>query len=488
VQNNRSLKYIKPEFDANKVLSAATENQAVFSKAYLHCLVAQELQGVGDADEMQQRLDWLKKSGELVQLGKHDNQMQYTTKEILRLEQSIVDFAKAGRSKEDWEVLEEAISNAIAVKKGISQEQQKALRHVCGKGQVVSVTGAAGTGKSFMLAAARDAFEKSGFKVSGCSLSGKAAAELQGGSGIQSQTIHSLMQEIDSGKRQLSNKDVLIMDESGMTDTRLMSRVIDAVKAADAKLVLVGDTAQLQAIGAGGTFGKVSAEIGSAEILKVRRQKVGWQKQAANDFRAGRAGEALAAYKAHQSLHIHKTTKGSHTTMVERWRSVDAAQSEKIMIAGRRVDVAKLNRIARSQLKQSGELGAEATVVTSDKEGNEGKTKVAEGERLKLTKNDKSLGVMNGDLVTVRSIEIDKTGNTILDVRLDRGGESVRINTGEYSQFQHGYCITAHASQGATVDNTLFYASSFNSKEMAYVSASRQRYGCEIFASEEEVG
>jgi len=489
VQYSSELEFIKPEFDVNKVLSAATENQAVFSKAHLHCLVAQELQGVGGVDDMRQQLDWLEKSGELVRLGKHDNQMQYTTKEMLRLEQSIVDFAKVGRSKEGWVISEEAISNAIVAKKGISQEQQKALRHVCGKGQVVSVTGAAGTGKSFMLAAARDAFDKSGFKVSGCSLSGKAAAELQGGSGIQSQTIHSLMQEIDSGKRQLSNKDVLVMDEAGMTDTRIMGRVTDAVRRAGAKLVLVGDVAQLQAVGAGGTFGKVSAEIGSAEILEVRRQKVEWQKQAANDFRAGRAGDALAAYKAHESLHIHKTTKDAQARMVERWRSLDASVSEKMMIAGRRNDVASLNKIARASLKKSDTLGAEVSVIITDKDNNERKIKIAESERLRFTKNDKKLGLMNGDLGTVRSINIDQYGNTVLDIVLDRSqSKTVKINMSEYSQVQHGYAITAHSSQGATVDNTLFYASSFSSKEMAYVSASRQRYGCEIFASEEEVG
>jgi len=489
IQNNNDLKYNKPEFDVNKILESATESQAVFSKAQLHALVAQELQGVGGADEMQERLQALEDSGELVNLGQHDHQQQYTTKNMLQLEQNIVNFAKDGQQKDGWKISQASIEKAISNKDGISLEQQNALRHITSSGQVACVTGAAGTGKSFMLAAAKEAFESNGYKVTGCSLSGKAAAELQGGSGIKSQTIHSLMNEIDKGQRQLSGKDILVMDEAGMTDTKLMSRVVDAVKSADAKLVLVGDTAQLQSVNAGGSFGKVSSEIGSSEILEVRRQKVEWQKQAANDFRSGKAANALAAYKQNDSLHINKTTKETHEKMIEKWQSTDGKLSEKMMIAGRRKDVAALNKIARSSLKKSGDLGAEVSAIVTDKDGNESKIKIAENERLRFTKNDKKLGLMNGDLATVKSIDIDKAGNTILDVELDRSqGETVKVNLDKYSQLQHGYAITAHASQGATVDNSFFYASSFNSKEMAYVSSSRQRFSNEIFASEEEVG
>jgi len=491
--NNDNLEFDEPEFDGDKVLKEATENQAVFTKANLHMAVAQELQGVGGADKLEGKINELQESGELIQLGKKNGMEQYTTKEILQLEQDIVDFAKNGQNKDDWKLSEESINEAIEAKEGISKEQQNALRHITGSGQVSCVTGAAGTGKSFMLEAAKDAFESEGYKVTGCSLSGKAAAELQGGSGIKSQTIHSLLQELDSGKRQFTNKDILVMDEAAMTDTRLMSRVKDAVEKAGAKLIKAGDTKQLQAVGAGGTFGKVSREIGSAEILEVRRQKVEWQKQAANDFRNGHSASALGAYKANDALHIDKTTKQTHENMVQCWNAKEGDMSEKMMIAGRRADVAKLNRLARSELKKAGELGAETTTITADRNGNESKTKVAQGERLRFTKNDKNLELMNGDLATVKDINIDENGNTILDVELDRKndqGENVQaqIKTSDYNQFQHGYCITAHASQGATVDNAFFYASEFNSKEMAYVSGSRQRYGCEIFASQEEVG
>lgn len=503
VLNNDDLEFDKPEFDGDKLIKAATENDAVFSKAQLHMLVAQELQGIEGADSLEDKIQELQDNGELIKLGTQQGMQYFTTKEILKIEQDIIDFAKDGKDKDDWKISDEAIKQAIKNKEGIdengnktemSKEQQNALRHICGKGQVSCVTGAAGTGKSFMLEAAKEAFEAEGFKVTGCSLSNKAAVELQNGSGIESQSIHSLLYELDSGKKTLTNKDIIVMDEAAMTDTKLMGRVKDKVEQAGAKFIKVGDTGQIQSIGSGGTFGRTSREIGSAEILEVRRQKIEWQKQAANNLRAGKAAKALGAYKANDALHLDKTVSQTQAKMVERWNKTDVAQSDKMMIAGRRQDVSKINRLARAALKQDGNLGAEITAITTDRDGNEKKTKIAENERIIFTKNNKQIGIMNSDLATVKDISIDENGDTILSVELDREdrktGEkiAVDINTSEHSEFGHGYCITAHKSQGATVDHAFFYTSGFSNKELAYVSSSRHKFGCEIFAALEEVG
>lgn len=501
--NNDELEFDKPEFDGDKLIKAATENDAVFSKAQLHMLVAQELQGVEGADSLEDKIQELQNGGELIKLGTQQGMQYFTTKEILKIEQDIIDFAKDGQDKDDWKISDKSIEQAIKNKEGIdengnktemSKEQQNALRHICGKGQVACVTGAAGTGKSFMLEAAKEAFEAEGFKVTGCSLANKAAVELQNGSGIESQSIHSLLYELDSGKKTLTNKDIIVMDEAAMTDTKLMGRVKDKVEQAGAKFIKVGDTAQIQSIGSGGTFGRTSREIGSAEILEVRRQKIEWQKQAANDLRAGKAAKALGAYKANDALHLDKTVNQAQAKLINRWNKTDVAQSDKMMIAGRRQDVAKINRLARAALKQDGNLGAETTAITTDRDGNEKKTKIAENERIIFTKNNKRIGIMNSDLATVKDININENGDTILSVELDREdrktGEkiAVDINTSEHSEFDHGYCITAHKSQGATVDHAFFYTSGFSNKELAYVSSSRHKFGCEIFAALEEVG
>jgi len=113
--------------------------------------------------------------------------------------------------------------------------------------------------------------------------------------------------------------------------------------------------------------------------------------------------------------------------------------------------------------------------------------KVAIGDRLRILKNNKQLGISNGDLATVSDINISDAGDTVLTVAMDNG-KQVEINTGEFNNIMHGYYITAHASQGATVKEAYIYSSSFNSKEMAYVQGSRHEEHSEIFASEQEVG
>ncbi|WP_167631043.1 MobF family relaxase [Mariprofundus ferrooxydans] len=487
VEDIRTDSIEKTDFSMRDLLQAATENQSVFTEAKLHELVAQELQGNGGLEDMRYRIDELKRGGELVELGKSDGMTQYTTQEMLRLEQSIVDFARDGQARDDWHISEQHIEQAIEAKAGISTEQRAALRHIAGPGQVVAVEGAAGTGKSFMLEGAKMAFESAGHKVTGCSLSGKAAAELQAGSGIQSQTIHSLLNELDRGQKTLSGKDILVMDEAGMTDTRLMARVTDHVSQAGAKLVLVGDTQQLQSIGAGGTFGKIAHDVGSAEILEVRRQKVEWQKQAAMDIRGGRAVDALKAFQDHDRLHIHDKTVDTHKDMVSQYLSSPSPASEKLMIAGRRADVAALNREARTQLKASGQLRGAVPVSLHDNDAGQTRSlEIAQGDRLKLTKNSKELGVKNGDLATVKGIEFTEKGLRI-NIETD-AGKQVQIDPSSYPHMMHGYAITAHASQGATVDQAHFYASSFNSKELSYVSASRHRLDAHIYGSKEELG
>src|SRR5262249_6554760 len=81
-----------------------------------------------------------------------------------------------------------------AAEKSLSDEQKRALRHLTqSQGAIQVVSGLAGTGKTSMLRAAREAFERQGFEVLGGCLSGKAAQGLEAGSGIKSSTIARLI-------------------------------------------------------------------------------------------------------------------------------------------------------------------------------------------------------------------------------------------------------------------------------------------------------
>ena len=476
------------QFDKQAVLQNLTDHSSTFNQIDLERRVFTELQGIGGIERLDEEVKSMIDEGELIQVKVDGDDTRYTTREMLELEKHIINFAESGQDRDDWKVKDKHIQQAISNKEGISEEQQSALKHIAKPGQVAVIEGAAGTGKSYMLASAKDAFESSGYKVHGVSLAGKAAAELESGSGIKSQTIHSYLNDIDKGRQSLDEKSVLVMDEAGMTDTRLMSRVVEQVESAGAKLILVGDTEQLQSIGAGGTMGAIATKIGSAEILTVRRQEETWQKDMANDFRAGRASSALAALQKHDALHITDKTDDAIQKLAKDYVTDKSEPHQKIAISGRRRDVAAINKQVRTQLQGQGKLDISIdTTLTDPETGTVKNINLAEGDRIKLTKNNRQLDVKNGDLATVTRVDIGADGQAILDIQLDRG-QTVQIDTKSYPHLMHGYAISAHASQGSTVNNSYFYASNFSSKQLAYVAGSRHKKSFNMYASKEEVG
>src|SRR5262249_20361353 len=159
-------------------------------------------------------------------------------------------------------------------------------------GDLALVLGYAGTGKSALLGVAREAWEAQGYRVRGAALSGMAAESLEGGSAIASRTLASLEHAWDRGRELLGPRDVLVVDEAGLVGWRQMRRVLSRVQDAGAKLVLVGDPEQLQAIEAGAAFRALAERHGAVELTEVRRQRSGWQREATRQLATGRTIDA----------------------------------------------------------------------------------------------------------------------------------------------------------------------------------------------------
>ena len=99
---------------------------------------------------------------------------------------------------------------------------------------------------------------------------------------------------MEQGARgQLTSRDVLVIDEAGMVGTRQMERVLSHAAKAGAKIVLVGDQQQLQAIEAGAAFRTIHERHGGVEISEVRRQLSAWQQDATKQLATGRTGETI---------------------------------------------------------------------------------------------------------------------------------------------------------------------------------------------------
>ncbi|CUX62839.1 MULTISPECIES: Ti-type conjugative transfer relaxase TraA [Agrobacterium] len=379
---------------------------------------------------------------------------------------------------------------------GLSDEQRHAIKHITGPEGIAAVVGFAGAGKSTMLAAARAAWEAQGYQVHGAALAGKAAEGLEESSGIPSRTLASWTYSWDHGRDMIGSSDVFVIDEAGMVGSRQLARFIGEAEERGAKIVLVGDHEQLQAIGAGAPFRAIAEQIGHVELSDIRRQRHDWQRQASVAFATHKTAEGLAAYREHGDIHFAESRDAAMAEIVHDYvaDSEKRADGTRIAMAHRRADVRALNAAIRGELQRShllehshglgdgadrgdGEAGRELTFQT-----NNGKRAFGPGDRIIFLENNRDLGVKNGMLGAVEHVEPNK-----ILARLDgRGGESVSIPTDSYQAIDHGYATTIHKNQGATVDRAFVLASSTMDRHLTYVAMTRHRDSVQLYADIQE--
>jgi Ti-type conjugative transfer relaxase TraA len=466
--------------DPSLVLAALTRQQSTFTRRDLARVVDRH---TADAAQFAEAMAKVEAAPDLVRLGTDGrSQERFTTREMLATEQRMEQAAATLAARQDHRV---DLRRRLAESTTLGREQMLAFRHVTQAQDLSVVVGYAGTGKSTMLGEARAAWEADGYQVRGAALSGIAAEQLEAGAGITSRTVHSLLFQWEQGREVLTDRDVLVVDEAGMIGSRQMERLLSQAEAVGAKVVLVGDPEQLQAIEAGAAFRAIAERVGTAEITEVRRQRAAWQQQATRELATGRTEAALARYEAAGMVQGHATLDDAKAAIVAGW---DAARQEnpdarQIMLAYRRDDVRDLNARARAVRQAAGELGDDYRVQTE-----RGAREFAAGDRVYFLRNERSLGVKNGTLGTVVRIEGHVPGQgDRLAVRLD-DGRAVGFDVKDYAHIDHGYAATVHKSQGVTVDRTHVLASSHMDRHAAYVGLSRHRERVDLHWSEDQVG
>ncbi|MGR9215178.1 Ti-type conjugative transfer relaxase TraA (plasmid) [Rhizobium leguminosarum] len=434
-----------------------------------------------------------------------DGEARYSTVEMVAIEGAMATSAVAMNARQKHGVAKRHVDAAIAEQdrsiqaagaspgQGLSSEQRQAIEHVTGPRQIAVVIGFAGAGKSTMLAAARQAWEAQGYRVHGAALAGKAAEGLEESSGIASRTLASWEYSWQAGRGRLNARDVFVIDEGGMVGSRQLARFVDEVNRAGAKLVLVGDHEQLQAIGAGAPFRAIAEAVGHAQLSEVRRQRTDWQKQASVDFASHRTAAGLSAYEARGNVHLKAHRDEVLKAIIADYVADRSANPNdtRIAMAHRRIDVAAINAGIRAQLQERGEL-AKGSNPSSDKgeelsyQTNNGKRSFAPGDRIVFLENDRDLGVKNGMLGEVVSVAPDA-----IQVRLDgkaqpsNGQREVTIPVNRYQAFDHGYATTIHKTQGATVDRSFVLASTTMDRHLTYVAMTRHREAVQLYAGQD---
>ncbi|MBE5075087.1 Ti-type conjugative transfer relaxase TraA [Erythrobacteraceae bacterium E2-1 Yellow Sea] len=453
-------------------LDAITRQQATFTRRDLAQFAFRHSDG---KDQFDQVMGAVRASSELVALGKDGRgEDRFTSRDMIETEQRLERAADRLADRAGHGLPAATPGKGRAAGSGglvLGAEQQAALDHIAGDRGLSIVIGYAGTGKSAMLGVARDEWERAGYIVRGAALSGIAAENLEGGSAIPSRTIASLEYQWEQGRELPGPRDVLVIDEAGMIGTRQMERVLSRAEQAGAKVVLVGDPEQLQAIEAGAAFRALAERHGAAEITTIRRQHADWQRAATRALATGRTGEAVHAYEAHGMVQVAGTREIARADLVDRWdaqRSADPDQT-RIILTHTNAEVRDLNLAARDRMRASGELGEDVRVSAE-----RGLRAFASGDRIMFLKNERGLGVKNGTLGKVERVSPDS-----IAVRLD-DGRSIAFDLKDYAHVDHGYAATIHKSQGVTVDRAHVLATPGMDRHAAYVGLSRHRDGVQL--------
>ena len=464
-------------------LDAITRTQATFTTRDLAMFVHRHSEGKEQFDKV---MAAVRAAPELVKLGKDGRgEDRFTNRDMIetetRLERATVKLDAGRRHGMDERHRKLALARAEMRGLVLSSEQRSAFDHVTSGKDLGVVVGYAGTGKSAMLGVAREAWESAGYQVQGLALSGIAAENLESGSGIVSRTVASIEHQWGQGRELLTDRSILVIDEAGMIGTRQMERVIAEAEKRHAKVVLVGDPEQLQAIEAGAAFRSVAERHGAIEITDIRRQRDDWQRLATRQLATGRTAEALEAYAQAGMVVDSDTRIEARTALIERWDRERIADrtSSRIILTHTNQECDELNALARDAMKRSGSLDADIAVETT-----RGERLFGTGDRVMFLRNERSLGVKNGSLGTIEQVD-----HARMAVRLD-DGRQVAFDHKNYGDVAHGYAATIHKAQGVTVDRVHVLATPGLDRHAAYVALSRHRaavqlhYGRDDFADQ----
>jgi conjugative relaxase-like TrwC/TraI family protein len=393
------------------------------------------------------------------------NEARWSTLELVEIEHRLVDQAITRTGSMAGIVGWRTVVDALAARPTLSPEQATMVRRLTNSGNGVEVVcAAAGTGKTFTLDAARDAWERAGFTVRGAALAGRAAQELQASAAIPSSTLARLQLDLDTGTTRLDAQTVLVIDEAGMAGTRTLAPILDAAARAGTKVVLVGDPHQLPEIDAGGVLSGLVDRLDPIELVENRRQQDAWERDALVELRAGDVDTAFDAYRRHGRIVHAPTAAQVRQAMVADWWAHRVAGDSVAMMAVRRSDVDDLNGRARAYRKQRGDLSGPEVVV------NQRPFQV--GDDIICLRNNRRLGVCNGTRATITHVDADRQ-----TVNVQVGERSVRL-TAEYlsaGHISHGYATTIHKAQGATFDHGLLLGTDELHRTRGYVGMSRGR-------------
>ena len=370
----------------------------------------------------------------------------------------------------------------------LSDEQTHALRLITGPERAAVLIGPAGTGKGVVVDAAARAEQLTGDATYGIAVSGSTAQRLGQDSPAlagQTLTLDALVTRVEHGRMALDAQTTIFFDEAGMADTSRLDRLTATIERTGAKLVAIGDGAQLPSIGAGGMFDRLAQIAPSAELSNVRRTLDPAEQRAWADLRAGRSDRAMAHYLRRGQLHLSDDRDEAVERAVSDWaRLTEKLPIEQVALISdaSNVEIDRLNSRAQHYRAERGELGDLEVEVPGTHYG------IRAGDRVAMIEQHRQPGaerIENGARGEV--LDVSELGEVV--VQFDVTGQWRTFAGEDLARLRLGYTSHIHRAQGATVTRTLVLTGGWQtSKEPAYVEASRARQGTDWYVSREELG
>ncbi|MCL1799891.1 MAG: relaxase domain-containing protein, partial [Promicromonosporaceae bacterium] len=405
----------------------------------------------------------------------------------------------------------------------LSADQRAAAQHlVCDPNLISGLVGPAGSGKTRTMQAVRATWETrfGPGKVIGVAPSARAAQELRSSLDIDTHTLAGLLEgnrpevrhqretrltdlmaqlaqarhpntqaalqrQIAQLRAKVESSRIragclIIVDEASMASTHDLAALGRLAETAGAKVALVGDPAQLDAPELGGFLGWLDRQGHTARLDTLYRFQQQWEATASLKLRAGDPA-ALAAYDGAGRIH-ESESEAAEEGAYQAVRAAQRAGQSAILIAATNDDVTSLNIRTTLERRASGEVDSSLLVQLARNTDagvgdvvvarhNHGTTNPATGRFVTFRDTD-GTPIYNGDLLTITTIH---PGGSATCTRND--GKTTITLSGEYLRrcTELGYAVTAHRSQGITVDTAHLYIpyGARMTRELLYVAMTR---------------
>lgn len=406
-------------------------------KSYL-----QDLKGWSDK-QAQQYVGNAIKQGSLVPAEK-----RYTTQKALAREKAILAIERTGRGAI------EPIMTAAAVKTALegtalSAGQRSAVETIVStKNRFVGIQGDAGTGKTYAVNQAVALIKQAsavseGYRTVALAPYGNQVKALKN-EGLEAHTLASFLRTKD---KPIDGKTIIVLDESGVVGARQMEQVMRVVEKAGARMVLLGDTKQTEAIEAGKPFAQLQQEgMQTARISEIQRQKDHELKTAVEHAAEGRVTPSLAHIKYVEEL---KEPIERHRAIVNDYiQLTEPERRETLIVAGTNEARREINRMVRESLDLTGKGREFETLTRVDMTQAQRRfaPSYQPGMVIQPEKDDQKAGLTRGETYRVKEA---LPGNALVLQRQD--GTTTTINPRKATQLSVYRLERAELSVGDTV-------------------------------------